>query len=158
MATSSGHRIETRRAPRRPIESASTVRTGASGPIDVLVRNLSETGVKIRTPASLVIGQEISIGLAGAGSTRAFVVWRNDDHYGCVFDAPIGAETAAQAFSSSPVVRLGQLADPDVEHGAADLRAIYRQHRFWHIPADALLAVAATLSACTYLIWYWLSA
>jgi Co/Zn/Cd efflux system component len=158
MATVNEHWKEARGAPRRTIDSASTVRTDGSGPIDVLVRDLSETGVRIRTPAVLEIGQEISIGLAGAGLTRAFVVWRGGDHYGCVFDEPIGAADAARAFSASPVIHLGQLGEAEADRGAADLRDIYRQHRFWHIPADALVSTAVIVAAFLYLFWYWLTA
>jgi hypothetical protein len=153
MATSNEVISEERGAPRRIVEAASTVRAEGRGPIDVMVRDLSETGIRILTPAILEIGQEISIGLSGAGLTRAFVVWRRDEHYGCVFEAPIGAESAAQAFSTPSVVRLGQTADPLATRGEADLREMFRQHRFWQLPLDAALATLLVLCFVAYLLY-----
>jgi hypothetical protein len=131
---------ESRRARRRTTRAASTIRTSGSGPIDVMVLDVSATGVQIVTPAQLSLGQEISIGLAGAGATRAFVARRDGDRYGCAFDAPIGPEAAERAFSNAPVIRLGQrVAAPAAGQGGADLRELYQQHSFWRIPVDAVL-------------------
>jgi hypothetical protein len=131
-------RQDARRAERRKTQAASTMRTDGSGPLDVVVLDLSQTGVRIATSATLEIGQEISIGLAGAGVTRAYVAWASSGEYGCAFDAPLGTEDAARAFSRSEVVRLGpQTVAPSP--GDVDLKELYRQHRFWALPLDAVL-------------------
>jgi hypothetical protein len=146
---------EARGAERRPTEAASTIRTDGSGPIDVAVLDVSATGVRFTADADLTIGQEISLGLAGAGITRAFVARRNGNQYGCTFDAPIGEEATARAFSNAPVIHLGRRGQP-AEPGEADLRELYRQHRFWQIPADALFATAVMIGVAV-LVWWTLA-
>jgi hypothetical protein len=158
MALRSGNsRSDERRAERRATRAASTLRAdGVAGPIDVLVLDISSTGARIVTPAVLAVGQEISIGLAGAGVTRAFVAWRDADHYGCAFEAPIGAEATARAFSSAAIVRLGQPRALVQGSGETDLRALYRQHRFWALPADAIAAMMVLLGGAAVLAWLYL--
>jgi hypothetical protein len=150
VASITGRQKEIRRAERRTTQAASTIRTESSGPIDVVVLDISETGVRIVTHVDLAIGQEISIGLSGAGVTRAFVARRTGDQYGCTFEAPIGEEATAQAFSNAPVVRLGRSSD---EGGQTDLRELYRHHHFWQIPFDAV-AMALAMVGAGLLAWW----
>jgi hypothetical protein len=146
-----GRQTEARRAARRSTHSASTIRTDSSGPIDVLVLDISATGVRIVTAADLKIGQEISLGLAGAGVTRAYVARRDGDQYGCTFEARIDDEASARAFSATPVLRLGR---PGTAAGQADLRELYRQHHFWQVPIDAVVATIMIVAGAAYVWWY----
>ena len=152
----SGQTKETRKARRRPAKAPSTMRADGREPVDVVVLDISRSGVRILTDADLSVGQEISIGLAGAGVTRAYVTWVRDGEYGCAFERPIGPEEEARAFSQAPVKRLGRSAvahdDGDKDGGSGDdyLRDLYRQHRIWAVPWDAVvmaLAMAALLWA-----------
>jgi hypothetical protein len=95
------------------------------------------------------VGQEISIGLAGAGSTRAFVTWARGDEYGCAFERPMAPEDEALAFSRAPVKRLGRALIDRAENGEDFLRELYRKHRVWALPWDAVLMTAAMLA----LLW-----
>ena len=138
--------------------AASTLRLNGTAPIDVVVVDVSESGVRIVTNADLEIGQEISIGLAGAGSSRAYVVWRRDDHYGCAFERPLGPEGVALAFSRGSIVHLGAPPAeprPAPQAGASGdyLRDLYVQHRPWKLPLDAILFFLVIIGAAVALWW-----
>ena len=151
----SGQTKETRKARRRTAKAPSTMRADGREPVDVVVLDISRSGVRILTDADLSVGQEISIGLAGAGVTRAFVTWARDGEYGCAFERPIAPEDEARAFSQAPVKRLGRAnaehkdGDKDGESGDDYLRDLYRQHRIWAVPWDAI-AMAVAMAA---LLW-----
>lgn len=138
-----------RGAQRRATDAPSTMRTDGGDPIDVLVLDLSRSGIRIMTEADLGVGQEISIGLAGAGVTRAYVTWARDGEYGCAFERPIAPEDEAAAFSRAPVKRLGRTL-VERNDGAEDyLQDLYRRHRVWALPWDAVLMTLAML----ILVW-----
>lgn len=133
----------TRRAQRRATDAPSTMRTDGGQPVDVVVLDLSRSGIRIMTDADLSVGQEISIGLAGAGVTRAYVTWARDGEYGCAFERPIAPEDEAAAFSRAPVKRLGRTL-VERNDGAEDyLQDLYRRHRVWALPWDAVLMTLA---------------
>jgi hypothetical protein len=122
------------------------MRTDGGDPVDVVVLDLSRSGVRIMTDARLSVGQEISIGLAGAGVTRAFVTWARNGEYGCAFERPIAPEDEAAAFSRAPVKKLGRaVAEPDNPDNDAEdyLQELYRRHRVWALPWDAVLMMLA---------------
>ena len=144
--------MNARAAERRATDAPSTMRADGCTPVDVIVLDISRSGVRIMTDAVLEIGQEITIGLAGAGVTRAFVTWAREGEYGCAFERPIAAEDEALAFSQAPVKQLG--IPPSQQVGdAADgedyLRDLYRRHRVWAVPVDAVLMAGAML----ILVW-----
>ena len=145
----SGHMKNARTAERRATGAPSTMRADGCTPVDVVVLDISRSGVRIMTDASLEIGQEITIGLAGAGVTRAFVAWARGGEYGCAFERPMAPEEEALAFSRAPVKRLGTSAPPRSDDGEDYLRELYRRHRIWAIPWDAVLMALAML----VLIW-----
>jgi len=101
---------EIRRAERRSADQPSTLRGRGSEPHDSWVHDVSSTGMRIECRANLAIGDEVTVGLAGAGATVARVVWRRGNEYGCAFAEPLSAEAAASAFNGSPVVQLHPLA------------------------------------------------
>ncbi|WP_294394444.1 PilZ domain-containing protein [uncultured Sphingomonas sp.] len=153
MSTISDEGNDPRGARRRSTRAASTIRITGAGPIDVMVLDVSSTGVRILTPEPLDIGQEISIGLAGAGLTRAFVAWAEGEQYGCAFEAPIAQDVASRAFSKTAVVRLGQRQAAAQAAGSSDLRDLYHGHSFWQIPSDAILATILMIGLAVYLGW-----
>ncbi len=140
-----GQRQDARGAERRAAEAPSTMRADGGTPHDVVVLDISRSGVRILSDAELSVGQEISIGLAGAGVTRAFISWARDGEYGCAFERPIAAEQEALAFSQVPVKRLGRTPPDRGESGDGDdyLRELYRRHRVWALPWDAVLMILA---------------
>lgn len=144
-----GKTMNARTAERRSTDAPSTMRADNGAPVDVIVIDLSRSGVRIVTDAKLEIGQEISIGLAGAGVTRAYVAWARDGEYGCAFERPMAPEDEAVAFSRAPVQRLGVTTPPQQSSGDDYLRELYRRHRVWALPWDAVLMTLAML----VLVW-----
>lgn len=120
------------------------MRADGGAPVDVVVLDISRSGVRIATASELEIGQEITIGLAGAGVTRAFVAWASKGEYGCAFERPIPVEEEALAFSHAAVKRLGVPALPSGD-GEDYLRELYRRHRVWAVPWDAVVMTLAML-------------
>ena len=139
-----GQTMHARTAERRATDAPSTMRADGCTPVDVIVLDISRSGVRIMTDATLEIGQEITIGLAGAGVTHAFVAWARDGEYGCAFERPIPIEEEALAFSQAPVKRLG-IASTPTSDGEDYLRELYRRHRIWAVPWDAVLMTLAML-------------
>jgi hypothetical protein len=119
------------------------MRTDGGEPVDVVVLDISRSGVRILTDADLLVGQEISIGLAGAGVTRAYVAWGRDGEYGCAFERQIAPEEEANAFSRVPVKRLGRAPVQPANSGDDFLRELYQRHRLWALPWDAVLMTLA---------------
>ena len=154
MSESGSAKADGRTAERRETMAASTMRAIGTTPIDVVVIDVSATGVRIATSVPLAIGQEISIGLAGAGATRAFVAWRRDDHYGCQFERPLEPDGAARAFSRAKVVHLGPKPDAKPQNGHDDLRDLYVRHRPWRLPLDAILVIVMELALIVGAIWW----
>jgi len=136
---------EARSAHRRATDAPSTMRTDGGEPTDVVVLDISRSGIRILSDAQLGIGQEISIGLAGAGVTRAFITWVRGKEYGCAFERPMAPEDEAIAFSRAPVKRLGRGVIERAEAGEDYLRELYRRHRVWALPWDAVLMALAML-------------
>ena len=141
--------MNVRTAERRTTGAPSTMRADGCTPVDVVVLDISRSGVRIMTDAVLEIGQEITIGLAGAGVTRAYVAWARDGEYGCAFERPIAAEDEALAFSQAPVKQLGIAAPTSSDDGEDYLRELYHRHRIWAVPWDAVLMTLAMLG----LVW-----
>lgn len=142
--------MNARTAERRATDAPSTMRTDGRAPVDVVVLDISRSGVRIVTDAQLEVGQEITIGLAGAGVTRAYVTWGRNGEYGCAFERPMAPEDEALAFSRAPVKRLGVTTPPrSGDDGEDYLRELYLRHRTWAIPWDAVLMTVAML----VLIW-----
>jgi hypothetical protein len=138
-----GNISEARTAERRATDAPSTMRADGGAPVDVVVLDISRSGIRIQTDADLGIGQEISIGLAGAGVTRAYVAWARRNEYGCAFERPMAPEEEAAAFSRAPVKRLGRTSVAQTNAGDDYLRELYVRHRVWALPWDAVLMTAA---------------
>lgn len=65
--------------------------------VEVLVHNISATGLLLEGAATLAPGDAIQIDLPHAGATSARVIWASGPLYGCQFDAPISAATLSAA-------------------------------------------------------------
>jgi transcriptional regulator with XRE-family HTH domain len=99
------------RVPRRRLRLEARGATASGDPAEVLVHNLSATGLLLETAAALAIGERIAIELPHAGATEARVVWTSERLFGCEFDAPISAAALSAAQLRSPA---GEDVDIDV--------------------------------------------
>jgi hypothetical protein len=100
------------RAVRVSLDCTGTFRDAQGIPIDVLVLDISRTGVSIRTDRLLQIGSSISLGLPALGRRDLHVVRRDGSVYGCSFRLPIGTEDLASVRTPDTVVRGVFAADP----------------------------------------------
>ncbi len=75
------------------------VRGGAvsGGASDVLIHNLSTTGMLIESTAQLTVGDEIAVDLPEAAKSVGRVVWASEQFFGCVFDRPLSTAAASAA-------------------------------------------------------------
>jgi hypothetical protein len=145
------------RAERRHADQPSTLRGDGNGsePQDSWVHDVSSTGMRIECRAELEVGDEVTVGLAGAGATRARIVWRRGNEYGCAFNEPLSDENAERAFNGAPVVRLQNFARAKAQLQTEDRTAELLQlidgqparGRMWMAGlCVAMVAVAAPLS------------
>lgn len=121
---------------RAAVRQSSTVRVIGGTPVEVVVEDLSQTGLLYRAAESLAIGTAVQIGLAGSGAARATVVRRDGDLHGCLFERPLPLDQLAAAFSNGTVV-LGSF-------GAGDLDLLPDPvTRKWPRPVRALVLLTA---------------
>jgi hypothetical protein len=93
----------------------------------VVIHNLSTTGLLIEADLALEVGDVIDVDLPEAGTTRAEVLWRSEDFYGCEFintlstgvvsaarlrSQPAALVPAAQASLAEPVQIVPEIAVP----------------------------------------------
>jgi len=90
--------VDPRGAIRFHVASESTLRGADGRPIEVLVDNFSRTGFLFVSDEEFPPGTLIAIGLSGAGSREAQVVWREGRRHGCEFLVPLPQSKMARAF------------------------------------------------------------
>ena len=88
-----GERRSTRHKIRLPLHGTK----GSGVEVDVLVHNISSTGLLLESKVELAIGDGIEIGLPNAGASWAKVIWASGPIYGCQFDTPISPATLSAA-------------------------------------------------------------
>lgn len=81
--------VGSRRRLARKTLSLGTVGSSASGTADVLIRNISRTGLLLETPAVLALDETIAINIPESRGARAVVKWASGQFYGCEFVRPI---------------------------------------------------------------------
>lgn len=97
--------LDERRDERRTLmlETSGSLPSGEQS--NVLVHNISGTGLLLETSLSLDSGEALVIDLPEAGKVGARVVWRSGILFGCQFDEPlsIGPLSAIQLAGSAPL-------------------------------------------------------
>lgn len=88
-----GTHRSSRRALRLQLQGAKA--TGVE--VEVLVHNISATGLLLESDVELALGDRIEVGLPHAGATWAKVIWNSTRIYGCQFDTPISSATLSAA-------------------------------------------------------------
>ena len=90
--------VDPRGAIRVHVASESTLRGADGRPFEVLVDNFSRTGFLFVSDEEFPSGTLVAIGLSGAGSREAQVVWREGRRHGCEFLVPLPQSKMARAF------------------------------------------------------------
>jgi transcriptional regulator with XRE-family HTH domain len=79
------------RAPRRQLRLEAAARTPGGTTTQVLIHNVSESGLLIETSAKLAEAERFDVVLPDGGPTAAIVVWHSVKLYGCRFAEPLAA-------------------------------------------------------------------
>lgn len=98
-ATDADRRNGSRRSLRLIAQGAQV----AGQPVDVLIHNISETGLLIESDTALAANDRIEIDLPHCGPTAAAIVWASGRLFGCQFDAPISSASLSAAQLKSGV-------------------------------------------------------
>jgi len=101
----------TRRSARRNLRLETQGVSAAHGATEVLVHNISASGLLLESRLPLAPNEEIAIELPHAGKTAARVVWASGELYGCEFDAALSAGALSAVELRSTVSR--DIASPD---------------------------------------------
>ena len=91
-----------RASPRRRLRLGSTL-TGAGH--EVVIHDLSSTGVLLQTSAKLGASDSFEIELPEVGATHAYVVWTSSDFFGCEFARPIPRAALSAAQLRNPIAK-----------------------------------------------------
>ena len=91
-----------RSAARRTLRLQALGTTSSEPDADVVIHDLSRTGLLIETSAGLAAGERIDVDLPEAGPTEAKVVWSSGRFFGCRFKRPIPPAALSSAILRSP--------------------------------------------------------
>lgn len=124
-----------RYASRRALRLGSTLTdTG----VEVLIHDLSPTGLLIETAQPLSDGETLFVDLPERGPTAASVQWSSGRFYGCAFELSIPAATVSAALLRSPAARPepSQPAAPSRAFDIARLHELAAEVDATPVPAD----------------------
>ena len=97
------HPTSNRRAsPRRTLRLQALGTTSSQSPAEVIIHDLSRTGLLLETTAELAAGERIDVELPEAGAAQARVVWSSGRFFGCKFERPIPPAALSSAILGSP--------------------------------------------------------
>jgi hypothetical protein len=114
--------VDPRGAIRFHVASESTLRGLDGKPFDVLIENFSRTGFLFVSDAEFPSGTLVAVGLSGAGSREAQVVWRDGKRHGCEFLVPLPQSKMARAFQGQDEVVAGLEAELRRRFGQAAVK------------------------------------
>jgi hypothetical protein len=103
---------DVRGAERSDVHLDATMRDAGWTPTDVVIINISTSGVLLEVSADIPIGESITIGIAGIGLVPSRVVRRHGRTLGCEFRTPVAAARIAEATQAQTVVALPFLSGP----------------------------------------------
>lgn len=146
------------RAARRRLRLETQGALASGAPAEVLVHNISETGLLLETPHELEIGETIEIDLPEAKAVRAQVVWASAQLYGCAFASPLSSATLSAAQLRSAVQNAGVVTEPPVPAGPAAIGGASLGEKLHHLRklrglTQGELAVRLGVSKPT--VWAW---
>ena len=89
-----------RTAVRRKLTLGSTL---AECDSEVVIHNLSSTGLLIETPADLGSDEAFEVHMPEAGATQAMVIWSTGRFFGCRFERPVPLAAISAAMLRSEI-------------------------------------------------------
>ena len=138
-----------RRSERRTLllDAESTPPSGKA--TQVLIHNLSATGLLIECEKTLTKGEAITIDLPETGATTALVVWSSGNLHGCAFDEPLGKAALSAAELRSAVEGSTQIVPPEHEPLALRLQRLRAERGM------SLSQLATLLGVSKPTVWAW---
>jgi transcriptional regulator with XRE-family HTH domain len=115
----------------------------------VLIHNLSATGLLIECEMTLTSGETIAIDLPEAGSTEAHIIWSSGRLHGCAFEEPLGKAALSAAELRSAVEGSTRIAPPDHEPLAMRLQRLRAERGM------SLSQLASMLGVSKPTVWAW---
>lgn len=138
-----------RREPRRTLRLEALGARSSGDAADVLVHNVSATGLLLETQADLVAGEQIEIYLPHSGPATARVIWHSGDLFGCRFDDPVSTATLSAAQLRSAVVDEPEEPVTNGESFASRLQRLRKASKL------SMADVAARLGVSKPTVWAW---
>ena len=117
-----------RSAARRTLRLQALGATAAQADAEVIIHDLSRTGLLIETSAGLAAGERIDVEIPEAGPTEAKVLWNSGRFFGCKFRRPIPPAALSSAILRSPPQPADENAD-QVANALLELQTLRTQVR-----------------------------
>lgn len=143
------------RADRRKLRLLVPGSLAAEGAVDVLIHDLSPTGILIESDADVPEGEEIDLMLPEAGATRASVVWSSGRFLGCAFKNPVPSAVVSAALLRAPIALSAPAIEPPVERTSDAFRV---HHEPNPLPPAARFAIVVGTSLALWALTAWAAA
>lgn len=124
----------------------------------VLVHNVSESGLLLETQDELEIGDRIDLHLPEAGTARTQVVWASGALYGCAFETALSPAALSAVQLRSAVQNVGALGPGPVPAGPAAIGGETlgeRLHRLRKLRGLTQGELANRLGVSKPTVWAW---
>jgi transcriptional regulator with XRE-family HTH domain len=146
-----------RTAPRRELHLRLATLGGKQAVANVVVLDLSQTGLLIQTTLHLAIDDSLQINLPHSGFQAARVVWISGELVGCRFEEPISAATVSAAqLRSEPEGAVGPVSRAALESNSPEddslgsrLRSLRQQYNL------SQTGLAQLLNVSKLSVWKW---
>jgi len=133
---------------------------GARGPgeaKDVLIRNLSTTGMLLEAAVQLAVGQKITLDLPQIGHASAEIVWAGEELFGCAFDRPLSeAAVSAAQLRSEPQPHSNKAPLPESANASRSPRSLGENIRRLRLAKGfSLVEFARKVQVSRPTVWAW---
>lgn len=125
---------------------------------EVLIHNLSATGLLLESASPLAVGDEIFVELPEAAASTAKVVWASGRFFGCAFDRPLApAIVSAAQLRSEPSLEQPERHLPvPVRNDPASIESFgARLHRLRRDRGFTLVEFARRANVSRPTVWSW---
>ena len=148
----------TPREPRRKLRLAAHGALSSGASAEILIHDISATGLLVESALPLSGGERISIVLPEAGETWAEVIWASGKLFGCRFEAPISVAALSAAQLRAAVgqpVDLAGAGDTAVLATRADGSFGRRLQRLRRERGVSQAYIATQLGVSKPTVWAW---